>query len=153
MSIRTVGRALTLGLLLTAATGIRAGADPGVALNTSGAVVAEPGVAADVTTKFEAFCKEWMGKLAARERDNVANIKWETQPAGVVGAYTGYSQDHTCLLKPGTGDVPIGKIVYIETRYEKSGTSQGEAQGSQPKAIEAIEVTEIFRYTSGKWEF
>jgi len=145
---------LTLALLATLASAAPGRADPGVPPRTTdSAVISEPGVAADVTAKFGDFCKEWMGKLAARERDNVANIKWEHQPSGIVGAYTGYSQEHTCLLKPGTGDVPIGKIVYVETRYEKSGTSQTEAQGSAPKAIEQIEVTEIFRYKSGKWEF
>lgn len=110
-------------------------------------------VAPDVAVKWDAFCIEWMGKLAARERDNLANIKWEKQADGVVGAYTGYSQDHICTLKAGTGEVPIGKIVYVETRYEKSGPNPTEAKASTANAIEQVEVTEIFRYTKGKWEF
>lgn len=153
MKFRRINGTLALTLLSTVAMPVPGRADPGVAPAGASKVLAEPGVAADVTAKFETFCKEWMGKLAARERDNVANSKWDKQAVGVVGAYTGYSQEHTCLLKSGTGAVPIGKIVYVETRYEKSGNTPTEARGSAPKPIEAVEVTEIFRYKSGKWEF
>lgn len=151
MMTRHLHNMLALLLLAIAMTPGPARSDP--AASAASEVVAEAGMAADVTAKFAAFCKEWMGKLAARERDNVANIKWDKQTDTVVGAYTGYSQEHTCMLKAGTGAVPIGKIVYVETRYEKSGATQVEAQGSTPKPVDAVEVTEIFRYKSGKWEF
>jgi hypothetical protein len=107
--------------------------------------------AADVETKFNAFCEEWMGKLAARERDNVGSIQWETRADGVIGDYTAYSTEHTCVLKSGTGDVPVGKITYREYRYEKRGASIPEAKSSPPHPVETTEVTEIFRYSAGQW--
>jgi len=104
-----------------------------------------------VETQFKAFCEEWMGKLAARERDNVNNIQWETRADGVIGAYTAYSTEHTCVTKDGTGDVPVGKITYREYRYEKRGSSIPEAKASAANPVETTEVTEIFRYNAGKW--
>ena len=144
---RTLRSASARTLLLLVVWTAAATADPAVPPGAVG------GVAPDVAAKWETFCTDWMGKLAARERDNLANIKWEKREAGVVGAYTGYSQDHTCNVKAGTGDVPIGKIIYVETRYEKSGATPTEAKASTPTPIEQVEVTEIFRYAKGKWEF
>jgi hypothetical protein len=105
----------------------------------------------DVEGQFKVFCEEWMGKLAARERDNINNIQWETRADGVTGAYTAYSQEHTCVMKDGTGSVPVGKISYREYRYEKRGGSIPEAKASPPHPVETTEVTEIFRYSAGQW--
>ena len=114
------------------------------------------GVADDVVgTRFKAFCAEWMQKLATRERDNRAAIRWQTGPDGVHGDYVGYSQDHECELKNGKDSkaVPIGKITYRELVYRQKGASVAEAKENTPRAIEATEVTEIFRYSKGKWVY
>jgi hypothetical protein len=120
-------------------------------------LAAAPAVRAadDPRAKFEVFCREWMGKLAARERDNVSHIRWVPTTNGVQGEYVGYSADHTCLLKhaDGNGSVPIGQIIYKEFRYQKRGESPTAAANMPPQAIEATEVTEIFRYQKGKWEY
>jgi hypothetical protein len=104
---------------------------------------------------FNAFCQEWMGKLATRERDNKAQIKWQTAASGTQGEYIGYSQEHTCQIKELTEPtgVPIGTITYRELRYQQSGTSQMEAVQSEPRVIEIVEVIEIFRFTNGKWVY
>jgi hypothetical protein len=47
--------------------------------------------------------------------------------------------------------VPIGKITYLEVRYEKRGTTREEAEGNPAKPLETTEVTEIFRYAKGQW--
>jgi hypothetical protein len=99
------------------------------------------------------FCTEWMGKLAVRERDNIANIRWETGADGVKGVYVGYSKDHTCTLREGTEKVPVGKIGYLEVSYEKRGASIPEAQQSEPRPTVSYEVTEIFEYIKGKWDY
>jgi len=109
-------------------------------------------MAGDVASQFTAFCEEWMGKLAAREQHNVANIKWDSKPDGVKGEYVGYTAEHTCTLKNET-KVPIGKIIYREIVYQKSGGSVPEAEKSAAQAIETTEVTEIFRYAGGKWVY
>jgi len=109
-------------------------------------------VAGDVASQFESFCVEWMGKLAARQEDNIAHIKWDTKPDGVKGEYVGYTTEHTCTLKNET-QVPIGKIIYREIVFQKSGGTIPEAEKSPAQAIETTEVTEIFRYASGKWVY
>ena len=109
-------------------------------------------LAGDASSAFNSFCEEWMGKLAARERYNVANIKWDAKSNGVTGEYVGYTQEHTCTVKD-ANKVPIGKIVYREIVYQKHGGSIPEAEKSPAEAIEATEVTEIFRYSAGKWVY
>jgi len=108
--------------------------------------------AGDAASTFDAFCAEWMGKLAARERHNVSHIKWDTRPEGVKGEYVGYTTEHTCVLKD-SAKVPVGKIVYREVRYEKRGGTISEAEHSTAQAVEVTEVTEIFRYSGGKWVY
>lgn len=106
---------------------------------------------ADVASAFEGFCTEWMHKLEAREEANVTHIKWESDSDGVHGAYVGYTHEHTCTMKSGTGAVPVGKIIYREIQYEKRGSSITQAEQSPSHPVETTEVTEIFRYDKGKW--
>ena len=114
-------------------------------------LVSSMAFAGDAASAFPTFCEEWMGKLAARERDNVSHIKWDKLPEGVKGEYVGYfTKDHTCTTKELSG-VPVGKIIYREIRYEKRGDTVADAEKSAPRAIDATEVTEIFRYANGKW--
>ena len=109
-------------------------------------------LAEDATAAFTSFCEEWMGKLAAREQHNVTHIKWDAQPGAVKGEYVGYTHEHTCTVKNAT-QVPIGKIIYREIVYRKRGGTIPEAEKSPAEAIEATEVTEIFRYSGGKWVY
>ncbi len=109
-------------------------------------------LAEDATAAFNSFCEEWMGKLAAREQHNVTHIKWDANSAGVKGEYVGYTREHTCTVKNAT-QVPIGKIIYREIVYQKHGGSIPEAEKSPAEPIEATEVTEIFRYSAGKWVY
>jgi len=116
-------------------------------LAVSGAAYAQDAAAG----AFPQFCEEWMQKLAAREQRNVANIKWAEAADGVSGEYIGYGQEHTCVTKTGTQSVPVGKITYREVRYEKHGGSVSDAEKNPPQAVETTEITEIFRYSAGKW--
>jgi hypothetical protein len=103
-----------------------------------------------IVAAFQTFCQEWMQKLAVREHDNIANIKWHTGPDGVQGEYVGYTQDHTCVVKNEDKD-PVGKIAYQEVRYEKRGATIAEAEKNLPHPLETTAVTELFRYEGGKW--
>jgi hypothetical protein len=105
-----------------------------------------------VTEAFQTFCQEWMQKLAVRERDNIANIKWNTKPDGVQGEYVGYTQDHTCVVKNEDTD-PVGEIAYQEVRYEKRGATVAEAEQSPPHPVETTAVTELFHFEKGKWAY
>jgi hypothetical protein len=100
---------------------------------------------------FPKFCEEWMEKLEAREKRNVTLIKWEEQADAVWGTYVGYSKQHNCILKDGDPTVPVGKITYLEVRYEKRGTTREEADRNPAKPLETTEETEIFRFAKGAW--
>jgi hypothetical protein len=102
---------------------------------------------------FETFCLEWMKRLAVRDADNRKGIKWEEGSEGVRGAYVGYDPDHVCTMSGDGRSTPTGKITYREVRYEKRGATIPEAAASKPKPIEIFEVTEIFTFRNGHWDF
>lgn len=144
-------------LLALLMTGGVAGADPEKAA-VKGKVLPKvdvKAIAERAAGSFQAFCQEWMQKLAARERDNKQKIKWENGAEGTRGEYVGYSQEHTCQMRDYTNpeSVPVGIITYREYRYQQTGATSEEAMKNEPRAVEAIEVTEIFRYTAGKWVY
>jgi hypothetical protein len=105
----------------------------------------------DPADSFPKFCDEWIEKLAARERNNVAHIKWESEGSSVKGDYVGYTREHTCVTKMGTQSTPVGKITYREIKYEKLGQTVEEAEHTAARAVETTEITEIFRYAEGQW--
>src|SRR5262245_16324206 len=80
-----------------------------------------------VATAFRAFCEEWMHKLAERERNNLAHLKWDKTAEGVEAAYVGYDQNHTCKLVDGTEADPVAKVFYREVHYVKRGGTVAEA--------------------------
>jgi hypothetical protein len=106
-----------------------------------------------VASAFATFCEEWMHKLAERQRDNIAHIKWEPVADGVEGSYVGYEQEHTCKLVEGTEADPVAKVSYREIHYVQRGGTVAEAQQATPKATEIFEVQEIFHYLKGKWDY
>src|SRR5512135_3134165 len=94
-------------------------------------IVATAARAEDPADSFPQFCDEWIEKLAARERDNVAHIKWESDGSVVKGDYVGYTHEHTCVTKIGSQATPVGKITYREIKYEKLGPTVEEAERTQ----------------------
>jgi len=107
-----------------------------------------------IADQLKVFCVKWMGFLETRERDNRKGIKWENKPNGVAGHYVGYSKEYDCELKPRSSNgTPVATIEYKEFVYEKTGPSRGDAEQAEPAVIDAIEVTEIFRYAKGQWVY
>jgi hypothetical protein len=104
---------------------------------------------------LEQFCKKWMGFLLVRERDNRAAIDWAPGPTGVLGKFVGYSADYDCELRDATKPdaVPVATITYREYIYQQEGDSKDVAAETAPRVMEATEVTEIFRYSQGKWVY
>jgi len=120
-----------------------------VALSTP--VLSHRAHAQDADAAFPQFCEEWMEKLVAREERNVSHIQWEQSGEGVSGSYVGYTRQHTCLTKNGTNSTPVGKISYQEIIYEKRGATTEEAELAPAQAVKTCKITEIFRYSDGKW--
>ena len=106
----------------------------------------------DLQKAFDAFCTEWMQKLAAREHDNLDHIAWNTNADGVEGEYVGYTRDHSCVVKAG-GSAPVGQMNYFEVRYTKRGRTIEEARQSTAEAVEKTSVTELFGYAKNKWVY
>jgi hypothetical protein len=102
---------------------------------------------------FQAFCDEWMQKLHDRELYNTAHIAWETHGGRIGGEYVGYATTCTCIAREEPGKDPIGKISYRETRYRREGTTPTEALAGTGTVIEQSDVTEIFRYGKGRWQY
>jgi len=105
--------------------------------------------AEDLQKTFDAFCAEWMHKLAVREHDNIAHIVWDTGTHGVEGEYIGYKNDHTCVVKA-SGTAPVGEMTYVEVRYAKRGRTIEEARQSPAEPVEQTGVTELFGYAKNK---
>jgi hypothetical protein len=107
-----------------------------------------------IADQLKAFCQKWMGFLETRERDNKKGIKWEKKASGISGHYVGYSKDYDCVMKERSSNgTPVATIQYKEYLYEKTGSSQGDAEQKEPSVVEATEVTEIFRYNKGQWVY
>jgi len=149
----------TLGFAL--ATGQPAGAvDAGTAAAASvtAAAAAVPLVAGDPAAgedvrEFHAFCAAWMAKLQERNVYNAAHIVWTKSGPGVVGDYIRYGSERTCTAREEPGKDPIGKITYREIKYRKEGPTESAAMEAADTILEQTEVTEIFRYAKGRWQY
>jgi len=102
---------------------------------------------------FRTFCDEWMGKLHDRNTYNEAHIAWTKGGSGVVGDYLVYGHDRTCVAREEPGKDPIGKITYREVKYHKEGATEAAATASVGTIVEQTDVTEIFRYAKGRWQY
>ena len=116
-----------------------------------------PGPAqADEDPTFDLFCAQWMAKLAQRERQNLAKVRWEKHGPSLVGQYTGYARKPiqcrpTSTVTPGRP--AVGKLVYHEMLYQKTGTTPTAAQDSSPAVLQTTEVMEVFRYDGRNWMY
>ena len=102
---------------------------------------------------FRAFCDSWMQKLRERETYNTAHIAWETREGQVSGEYVGYETDCKCAAREQPGKDPVGTITYREKKWRRRGATQAEALASEGTLIEQTDVTEIFRYAKGRWQY
>jgi hypothetical protein len=103
---------------------------------------------------FVRFCDGWMEKLAARERRNQGLIEWQTGSSWVQGSYVGYTQEHKCSIEGAGSKSPVGRLSYLEIKYERRGASVPDAMVADPHALETTEVTEFFRYSDkGEWVY
>ena len=153
-----VGLAFLVGVGVVRAEDAKPAADGAAAKSSKPAKAAKGKAGAptdeQIADQLKAFCVKWMGFLETRERDNQKAIKWDEAASHVSGHYVGYSKDYDCILKERSSNgTPVATIVYKEFVYEKTGASRNEAEQATPNAIDATEVTEIFRYSKGEWVY
>ncbi|MCC6763535.1 MAG: hypothetical protein IT293_02635 [Deltaproteobacteria bacterium] len=103
--------------------------------------------------EFRTFCDTWMRKLQERNTFNSAHITWAKGGAGVTGEYLSYGTERTCIAREEPGKDPIGKITYREIKYRKEGPTESAAMGAAGTIVEQTDVTEIFRYAKGRWQY
>jgi hypothetical protein len=118
------------------------------------ALAPEPARAED-DAGFDRFCAQWMAKLAQRERNNLAKVRWEKHGPSLIGQYTGYARTPIrCQAGHVTAGRPaVGKLVYQEILYQKTGPTPAAAQGSSPAVLQTTEVMEVFRYDGSDWKY
>jgi hypothetical protein len=107
-------------------------------------------------SSFGSFCATWMGKLAERERSNLASATARRRGDRVVVEYVGYARSSIrCEAEPsGLPSNPfVGKLVYEEHRYERAGESRADALASPPRVVSALVVMEIFRFDGSRWVY
>ncbi|UKL12989.1 hypothetical protein [Dissulfurimicrobium hydrothermale] len=111
----------------------------------------------EIRQSFERFAKAWMAKLEAISRENSKKIRLEPlERDGVyVGRYVCYGPECNISIKrTGSKETPyVGMIYYSEKQVLKKGPTRQDALNDPGTPIEEVPVTEIFRYTKGKWVY
>jgi hypothetical protein len=146
MLVRAFAVSALLGLALLCAPACAAGPKSG---GPQG-VAPSPGRA----DGFERFCASWMGKLRDRQKTNERSARFQRRGDVYVAEFTGYGNTPlSCSARPtGKPTAPfVGKLVYHEIRYSKSGASPAAAQKVEPRELYRIEVMELFRYDGSAW--
>ncbi len=107
-------------------------------------------------SSFNKFCKVWMGKLAARERNNLKGASARKNGGRFVVEYTSYAQSpQRCEAKPtGVASNPyVGKLVYTERAVRRTGATKSKARSGSVQVVSEVEVMEIFRYDGKRWVY
>ena len=100
---------------------------------------------------FPGFCKHWEEDLREREIDNLRKLRFFLKDGYETTTYTGYGKISACESHQSRDGYSIGKITYEEFTYYLAGKSEDEARHAQPKPINDLHTTEIFRWDNGKW--
>jgi len=118
--------------------------------------LAGEGVPPAIQTSFENFSKGWMARLEQVNQQNNRALKPESAANGrVVGRYICYGPD--CLREVrGTESKAtpyVGIIRYSQKTIEKEGDTTKNMREHTGVPTSEIQVTEIFRYTGGRWVY
>lgn len=139
------------GIATAIAVAMLAGLPPAAA--AGGKVLDSPEAAQQ---DFGAFCREWVGKLDARERFNLSRAARVKQGEQVVILYTGYGDATlSCKVTPtGIAASPfLGKLVYYEQSLRKAGASRDAALDKRAQIVRQIEVIELFHHDGNRWKY
>src|SRR5205085_6122881 len=137
----------------TAAKGRKRGAAKGASATRAKTTTPAETVSGPEVRNFQTFCDEWMQKLRDRETYNTSHIAWDARDGRVRGEYVGYDTKCTCIAREEPGRDPIGKITYRETRYRREGANEAAALAAPGTVVEQSDVTEIFRFAKGRWQY
>ncbi len=113
---------------------------------------------ADVEKEFVAFQQEWMQKLVRNGKygRNNAQVKADEIQQGLyVASYAELSDPFEYRIKKTDqqGAPYIGVIKYKKITYSSKGKSPEEASRGDYVCDKELIVTEIFRFSGGKWVY
>ncbi len=127
-----------------------------LALTLSGpsTAVADPGKPA-AQKSFEQFVNVWMSKLDRIGKMNIRGLDIIPRDQGFVGRYVCYGPECEFSIKEtGSPETPfVGILRYSEKHFLKKGESRQKTFQSPGMLTKKIRVTEIFRFTRGKWVY
>jgi len=101
-------------------------------------------------TAFERFAADWMTKVHSLEAINRANPQVKSGASEPIVTYRGYGDDYDLELRPtGHAKAPwVGLIRYTELLYSCRSVSATDCS-----VASSVPVTEVFRYTDGRWTY
>lgn len=127
-----------------------------LALTVSGpfTAVADPGTLS-VQESFEKFVNTWMTKLDRIGKNNIRTLNITPGDQGFVSRYVCYGPKCEFSIKEtGSPETPfIGILHYQEKHFLKKGKTRQKTFQSPGMLTKKIPVTEIFRFTQGKWVY
>jgi hypothetical protein len=99
---------------------------------------------------FEQFAADWMTKVRALEAHNRANPQVQSGASEPVVTYRGYAEGYALELRPtGHAKAPwVGLLRYTELLYSCRSVAADDCS-----VASTVPVTEIFRYTNGRWAY
>jgi hypothetical protein len=111
---------------------------------------------ADALASFDRFTSEWMEKLARTEEfQRTQRMKVIPSPEGFSAEYVGYLPERYITVKrTDSRETPfIGILTYFERTLRCIGKTKEEALRGPFNQAETNQVSEIFRFTKGKWVY
>jgi hypothetical protein len=105
---------------------------------------------------FDVFTIEWMKKLSrAEEFRRTQDVKVTQSTEGFLAEYTGYlPHRYITIKKTESKDTPfVGILTYYEKTMQCAGKTKEEALQGPFQPAGSQQISEIFRFTRGKWEY
>ena len=109
-----------------------------------------------ILASFDGFSQSWMARLERVSRQNLQSLKPKSAANDrVVGRYICYGPD--CVQEVRSTDSKVtpyvGIIRYPQKVMEKEGETLKNMKAHPGTQASEIQVTEIFRYTGGRWVY
>ena len=125
-------------------------AAPKVASPAAAAIAEDVALAA-----FDSFTLEWMKKLSETEEFRKTRVQVKPAADGFSAEYTGYLPNrYIHVKKTESADTPyVGILTYHEKILRCNGKSKEDALKGPFEQVETQQVSEIFRFTKGKWVY
>jgi hypothetical protein len=116
--------------------------------------IADPGILS-VQESFKQFVHAWMAKLDRIGKMNILGIDVMPCDQGFVGRYVCYGPECEFSIKETVSpETPfVGVLHYSEKHFLKKGETRQETIQRPGMLTKKIPVTEIFRFTRGKWVY